>query len=394
MSDKKRTLKKSVVLTFFICLLIAVITGAIVWYINNSEPIAQRETATKRNPMLVETFTVTKQTYRPQIQVLGRVEPAREVTLRPRITGEVIRIADNFEPGAMVQAGDILVTLDPADFEIALAERRSELHQAEADLTIEKGRQQVARQEFALTGQKLESSQRALVLREPQLKTVQARLEATRAAVAQAQLDLDRTSIKAPFDTQVVERMVNQGSQVERGDPMAQLIGIDEYWVIASVPLNQLKWIQFGQDNTEPSHATIRKRGIWEEEQERHGVVQRFIGTLDEQTRLARVLITVDDPLALNSDAPPLVLDAIVQTIIEGRPLEDVVRLDRDYLRQNDTVWVMQEGKLSIRQAKVLFRDAEYAYIKNGLEDGDKVVKTSLSRVREGAELRTGGAVE
>ncbi|MDJ0624253.1 MAG: efflux RND transporter periplasmic adaptor subunit [Desulfocapsaceae bacterium] len=394
MTEKKRTVKKGVVLTIIACLLIVAITGGIVWYINNSEPVAQRETATKRNPMLVEAFTVSRQTYHPQIKVLGRVEAAREVMLRPRITGEVIRIADNFEPGAMVQAGDVLVTLDPADFEIALAERQSELQQVEADLAIEKGQQQVARQEFALTGQKLESSQRALVLREPQLKTVRARLEAARAAVAQAQLELDRTSIKAPFDAQVVERMVNLGSQVERGNVMAQLIGISKYWVIATVPLNQLKWISFGQDDTEPSRATIKKRGIWEDEQARHGVVQRFIGTLDEQTRLARVLITVEDPLALNSDSPPLVLDAIVQTIIEGRPLENVVRLDRDFLRPNDTVWVMQDGKLSIRKAKVVFRDANYAYIEKGLEDGDNVVVTSLSRVREGAELRTAGGSE
>lgn len=379
-----------------ICMVIAALAGGVVWYINNSEPVAQRETATKRNPMLVETFTVTRQNHRPSINVLGRVEPAREVMLRPRITGEVIRIAENFEPGGMVKAGTSLVELDSADFEIALAVRKSELQQAEADLAIEKGRQQVARQEFALTGQELESSQRALVLREPQLKTVLARLKATEAAVAQAQLDLDRTSIKAPFDAQVIERMVNLGSQVEQGDVMAHLIGVEEYWVIAMVPLSQLKWIQFPAEGVEPSHATIRKRGIWEDGQERHGRVQRFIGTLDQQTRLARILISVDDPLGLDGygDAPALVLDAIVQTVIEGRLMENVVRLDRDYLRQNDTVWVMQNEQLSIRKAEVIFRDAQYAYIRSGLEDGDAVVKTSLSRVREGARLRTEGSVQ
>ena len=388
MTNNQRTIKKGALLTIIICLFIAAVTGGIIWRINTSEPIAQRETATKRNPMLVETFTVTRQTYRPQINVLGRVQPAKEVMLRPRITGEVINIAENFEPGAMVREGDVLVTLDPVDFEIALAERQSELQQAEANLAIEKGQQQVARQEFALTGQQLESSQRALVLREPQLKSVQARLEAARAAVARAQLELDRTVIEAPFDAQVVERMVNLGSQVERGDLMAHLIGVKEYWVLASVPLNQLKWIDFGQDNGKPSRVTIRKRGIWDDEMARQGVVQRFIGTLDEQTRLARVLIGVDDPLALDTDGPSLVLDAIVQTIIAGRPIENVVRLDRDFLRQNDTIWVMEDGKLSIRTAKVLFRDADFAYIDGGLEDGDKVIKTNLSRVRDNAELR------
>lgn len=394
MTEQKRTTTKRTVTTSIVCLLIAAIAGGVIWYINNSEPVAQRETATKRNPMLVETFTVTRQTYRPQITVLGRVEPAREVMLRPRITGEVIRIAENFEPGGMVKAGALLIALDPADFEIALATRKSELQQAEADVAIENGRQQVARQELALNGQELESSQRALVLRQPQLKTVQARLQAAKAAVAQAQLALDRTFITAPFAATVVERMVNLGSQVERGDVMAHLVDVQEYWVIATVPLNQLKWIQFPGEGAEPSRATIRKRGIWQDDQQRHGVVRRFIGALDDQTRLARVLISVNDPLGLNRDIPPLVLDAIVQIIIEGRPIEKVVRLDRDYLRQNDTVWVMQDEKLSIRTTQVMFRDARYAYVKKGLEDGDMVVKTSLSRVREGAELRSEGSAQ
>jgi hypothetical protein len=133
---------------------------------------------------------------------------------------------------------------------------------------------------------------------------------------------------------------------------------------------------------------------VWRDDQYRQGVVQRFIGALDEQTRLARVLITVEDPLGRQSGAPPLVLDSIVQTVIEGQLLQDVIRLDRDYLRPGDTVWVIKDGTLSIRKARVMFRDAKYAYISEGLEDGDEVILTNLSRVREGAELRRQGASE
>jgi multidrug efflux pump subunit AcrA (membrane-fusion protein) len=175
---------------------------------------------------------------------------------------------------------------------------------------------------------------------------------------------------------------------------MAHLVGVNEYWVIASVPLKQLQRLRFAEDSAEPSTAIIRKRGVWGDDQYREGVVQRFIGALDEQTRLARVLITVEDPLGRQSGAPPLVLDSIVQTVIEGQLLRDVVRLDRDYLRPGDTVWVIEDDKLSIRETRVIFRDAEYAYISDGLEDGDEVVLTNLSRVREDAELRRQGASE
>ncbi|NNF47923.1 MAG: efflux RND transporter periplasmic adaptor subunit [Desulfofustis sp.] len=386
--------KRGLALTIIVCVMIALAVGGFVWWINKSEPVAQRETATKRAPMLVETVTVTKGDYKPQISVLGRVVASKEVVLRPRVEGEVIEISENFEPGAMVRTGELLAKLDPADFENSLTTRLSELQQAEADLVLEEAQGQARRRGYKMIDKELGSEQLALVFRQPQLQTIQARVQAAEAAVAQARLELERTSITAPFDALVLERMVALGSQAQPGVAMAHLVGVNEYWVIATVPLKQLQRLRFAEDGAEPSAATIRKRGVWGDDQFREGVVQRFIGALDEQTRLARVLITVEDPLGRQSGAPPLVLDSIVQTVIEGELLQDVVRLDRDYLRPGDTVWVIKDDKLSIREARVIFRDAEYAYISGGLEDGDEVVLTNLSRVREGAQLRRQGASE
>ena len=116
-----------------------------------------------------------------------------------------------------------------------------------------------------------------------------------------------------------------------------------------------------------------------------------MIGSLDEQTRLARVLISVSDPLGLKSDAPPLILDTLMEAQIEGRPIEAVVRLNREYVREDDTVWVMKDGKLDIREIEVVFRDARYAYIRKGLESGEEVVTSTLATVAEGVGLRKAG---
>jgi hypothetical protein len=113
-----------------------------------------------------------------------------------------------------------------------------------------------------------------------------------------------------------------------------------------------------------------------------------MIGTLDEQTRLARVLITVPDPLGRQSEAPPLILDTLIETQIEGRPIDDVVRLPREYVRERDTVWVMQDNELEIRETDIVFRDSTYAYIRSGLESGDEVVTTTLATVADGIRLR------
>ena len=112
---------------------------------------------------------------------------------------------------------------------------------------------------------------------------------------------------------------------------------------------------------------------------------------MESQTRLARVLVEVKDPLVqqpASEGLPPLMIGAFLKTEIEGKKLEDVVRLNRDYLRQNETVWVMEDGKLRIRDVEIIFRDEHYAYITGGLYEDDQVVTTNLSTVVDGAALR------
>jgi RND family efflux transporter MFP subunit len=298
-----------------------------------------------------------------------------------------------------VQEGQVLLTIDPADFENALEQRKSALRQAEADLRVEMGRQNVARQDYELLDQTLDQENRELVLREPQLNSARARVESARAAVEQAELALQRTEVKAPFEAQVIERNVNVGSQVSPGERLAHLVGIDTYWVVATVPMNKLRWIEFPDPATGEEHGVevqIRNRSAWPEGVTRTGHVDRLIGSLDQETRLARVLITVDDPLAremsggMSSDmsVPPMIIGAVVEARIQGRELRDVIRLDRDFIRENDTVWVKENGELRIRQVTIPVRDAQYAYITEGLRDGDTVVTSNLATVAEGAPLR------
>lgn len=320
--------------------------------------------------------------------MLGSVQSAQDIVLSPRVSGQVIELSPNFVPGGMVSKGDLLLRIDPADFNSTLAQRKSELQQAEASLEIERGRQTLAKKELELLADTIEETNRALVLREPQIKSIRAQVDAAKTLVTRAQLDVERTTITAPFDAQILSRSVNVGSQVAPGDELAQLVGIEEYWVMATVPVRSLHWVQFPEADDEGSAVTLHNPDTWIPGAERHAKVTRMIGALDQQTRLARVVITVDDPLARNSDGPPLILDTMLETRITGRPIEDVIRLDRDYVHAGDTVWVMNDGKLEIRETDVVFRDANYAYIRTGLESGEEVVITTLATVANGIGLR------
>lgn len=380
--------RRTVLLSVAACVAIFAAAGGALWAIQNTQPQAQREGATRRAAALVDTVTVLRGTYRPELEVLGRIEAASDITLSPRVRGEVLAIADAFVPGGIVPRGELLLRLDPADFETTLRIRESELQQARANLRIEEGRRNVAQQEFELLDREIDPTNRALVLREPQLASRRAQVAAAEAAVRQAELDLDRTRIVAPFDAQVITRTANVGSQVAPGEPLARLVGADEYWVVATVPLRQLNRLSFSRDDGEGSRARLYSPNRWGEGVFREGRLARLIGTVDEQTRLARVLVTVPDPLGLETDAPRLILGSFVDVYLQGRPIENVVRLGRDYVRERDTVWVFRDGELDIREAEVVFRDAEHAYIRNGLDDGDEVVTTTLATVSEGVPLK------
>ena len=374
--------------TGFACLTILGAAAAAIVVINRTEPTAQQVNATRKSAALVETITARRGTYRPRLVVLGTVQPAQDMILSPRVSGQVLELSPAFVPGGTVREGELLLRIDPADFENALAIRKSELQQAQASLEIEQGRQILARKELALLEGTIDDANRALVLREPQIESIRAQVNAAQAAVERADLDLARSRVKAPFDAHILSRSVNVGSQVAPGDELAQLVGIEEYWVMATVPVRHLRWVEFPEVDGQGSAVTLRNPGTWPPGAERRAEVARMIGTVDQVTRLARVLISVPDPLARTTSAPPLILDTLIEAHIEGRPIEDVIRLSRDYVRDGDTIWVLKDDKLEIREAEIDFRDADYAYIRDGVTHGEEVVVTTLATVAEGVGLR------
>ena len=378
--------------TLLICIGIFLAGGILTTLIFSTEPAAQRGGATQQTAMLVNVVDVERDTYRPTIQAMGTVEPAQDITLSSRVSGEVIELKTNFTPGGYIQKGDTLLQLDPEDYRHQLRQRESELSQAQSDLTLELGRREAASKEYESYGDSLSAANQARVLREPQLKAVEARVQAAEAAVEQAQTDLKRTTITAPFDAHILSRNVNVGSQVAAGADLGQLIGLEKYWVEATVPVSKLSWLTVPDGNERGSQVRIRNRTAWPANAYRTGYVDKLIGSLENQTRMARLLISVPDPLGYetSSDEPKLIIGSFVEANIRAKQLSDVIRLNRDYIRDDSSVWVMQDGKLDIRNVDILFRDARYAYIDSGLTAGDQVVTTNLSTVSNGAPLRLG----
>jgi len=384
--------------TLIICTGILLLAAATVTGLFLTEPEAQRSSASKRTAMLVEVARPERGTFRPAIVAMGTVRPEQEIVLSPRVSGEIVSMSESFTPGGFVEEGEVLLQIDPADYQATLLQAQSELRQASAELELELGRQELARQDYEDLKGTISSEYETLVLRQPQLDTARARVEAAQAAVRRAELDLERTRLRAPFAAHILSRNANVGSQVAPGEALGRLVGIRSYWVEAAIPVSNVGWIEFPADDGAPgSAAQVRNRSAWPEGSFREAQVHRLIGALENQTRLARILLTVHDPLAHEPGAgglPLLMVGSYVETRIEGKPIENVVRMDRNYLRQNDTAWVYEDGALGIRELQIVFRDQDYVYIGSGLDEQDDIVTNDLATVIEGAPLRLAGAPE
>jgi len=382
--------------TLAACAVLLLVGAGALTLIFNTEPSAEREDAVRQTAMLVDVTRPEQGAFRPVIEALGTVQPSRSVDLRSRVSGEVLDIAPRLAPGGFVRQGDVLLRIDEADYRNTLLQRQSELEQAIAELELERGRALQAEREYrdlkADRGEELQPANLALVLREPQLRSAEARVKAARAAEAQARLDLERTAVRAPFDAQVVARSVNLGSQVNANEPIAQLVGLEEYWVEATVPLDKLRWLVFSDgEQGAGSPVLIRHRAAWPEGRYREGHLDQLIGELEGGTRLARVLVVVEDPLArlpAHEGLPSLIIGAFLETRMEGREITGALKLPRDLVRQNDTVWLVREGALAVQPVDIVFQDAGYAYIDGGLRADDQVITTNLATVKDGIRLR------
>ncbi|WMS88956.1 efflux RND transporter periplasmic adaptor subunit [Pleionea litopenaei] len=392
MNDKK--LGMSFHQTLLACIALFAVSGVCLWLIFSNQPVAQKEGATKVTPMLVEVISAEVSNYQPTIHALGEVMPESEALVTAQVAGLISAMGESFELGRRLNAGTVLVQVEPSDYELRLAEAEAELADAKARFAIEQGEQLRAEKSVAMLGKPIAEANRSLALREPQKQQAQAVVTVAESRVRAAQLALQRTKVTMPFDGQVVERLVSVGSLVSESQPIARVIGTDRHWVQASVSLKQLAWLADPQNQpsvqiTNPTH--------WPQGSARSGTLKQTIDELDSTTRMARVLVEVEDPLGLKQTEwsnRPVVVGSYLELALPVKPLKQVVRLDLAYLRKNDQVWVMHDKKLDIRPVSVIFRDKQFAYINQGIKPGDKIVISDLARIKQDAPLRLKAVAE
>ena len=378
------------IMRLIICLLLIAVGIGGARFLIATKPKVSKRPPEKMAP-LVRTAALQAENYTFSIPAMGTVIPARETGLEVPASGEVIYVHPELTEGGMLAKGTKILQVDPKDYELALHQKRRALADAEYAYKLEQGHQDVARQEWNLLyGDKpMDEGESDLALRKPHLEKVKVEIEAARAELEQAEINLKRSTLTAPFNALVLNSYVEQGSQVSSQERLADLVGTDNYWVRVSLPLDRLKWIQV--PNGEQAEGSVVKI-FYRTDNVKIGKVIRLLPDLSKEGRMARLLIEVNDPLDLKAKKekqPMLLIGEYVRVSIEGEELQNVFQVPRSALHNDSEVWIVnEEGKLSIRPVKTIWRDRGSVVVSDGFKSGENLVISDIAAPVAGMDLR------
>jgi len=352
-------------------------------YFTENKPEVGKKGPKKPKPVYVEIKQFLKQNEELVIDAMGEVYPEKEISLKPSVTGEINEISKNFYPGGIVKKGEILVKIDQRDYLTRVNKYRAAVKKAAAALDLESGQQESAAKEFEMFKNQNTSpiKNKNLALRKPQLQSAQADLESAKADLKQAEIDLAKTIIKAPFDAVLVETNTNTGSYVSAQENLATLYGTSKYRVKAYVPSDRVNRL-YQQNKKIKAEVKSQTNNVT-----RTGYLKSVTGKITQDSRMAEVLIEVDDPLGIKENKPPLLSGDYVSVSIKAGVFEDVISVPRKYVRDNNYLWIFNNKKLEIRKIDILWKNSKNVLIRKSLNPEDKVITSAISVPVEGMPL-------
>ncbi|MFO7609041.1 MAG: efflux RND transporter periplasmic adaptor subunit [Candidatus Krumholzibacteriia bacterium] len=331
-----------------------------------------------------------------RVRGFGSVKAKRSVDLVPEVRGRIVEKSPRLEPGAYITAGEVLLRIDRTDYALAAAQARANVAQAEVTLAQAEEEVLVARREWDSLGARgLGTDEDAapgdLVLRLPQLNLARAGLEAAEAALRQAEVNLERCTMRAPFDGRVLRADVDEGDFVAAGVILGSVYATDLAEVTVPVADADLAWIGVGQqgDGGVPVTVTAEFAGA------RHrwpGRAVRLGGAVDDRSRQVPVVVEIPAPYRREGDRPALVEGMFVEVEFTAPAPAGAVVIPRTALRPGDLVWVVDDQeRLRIREVRVVRAGVEQAVVTAGLAAGERVCVSNLQYVTDGLPVRVEG---
>lgn len=384
-------LLKKIGLPLGIILISVVIAGVM---IGSKKPPEKKEQ--KDNAPLVKVVDVQQQTLNHIVKSQGTVEPRTQTTLSTQVRGTVLSVSDSFVEGGFFNKGDLLVQLDPADYQTDLKSAEANLAQARAALEEEKARGKVAAEEWKTVKTNVPPE---LGLRKPQLARELANVQSAEAMLERARRDLERTEIRAPYDGLIKMRHVDVGQYVSIGSQIVDIYSTEVAEVrlpLSNVDLSFLS-IPDSDDDVKEKPQVKLSAFVAGKQRNWNAFIDRSEGIIDGQSRVTYAVAVIEDPYQRKAKrqqsgkAARLSFGQFVSADITGDSADNIVTLSRNYLAGEGRVMVVNNGTIEMRPIEVVRTVGDTLYITNGLSTGDRVTDTVISNPYDGMSVRVQG---
>ena len=369
-------------------LVLGAIAVTVIMFLSQPEPVkaAAPEAALAVKTQILKSTSVTL-----EVESQGTVQPRTRTTLISEVSGAVLEVSEQFIVGGTFGAGDVLLSLDPTDYEVALQRAEAQLISANARLELEKARAIQAAKEWQMTGRP-QSEAPILALRKPYLAEAEANILQSKAEVKRAKQKLEKTKIRAPYAGMVAFKSADVGQYVTTGSRLGETFAID--FVEVRLPLTERDLARMDALTFKgiPSESMVTLSGsVNGKQREWLAEVVRSEGVVNEINRSQYLVARMSDPYGISgsgdSVSPPLLVGTFVTAKLKGKVLEDVFELPRSALLQGSKVaTVDSQTRMNIRAVDVIFSDDSFYYV-TGLNDGVQVITSALGTPIEGLKL-------
>jgi RND family efflux transporter MFP subunit len=389
-------------------------------------PKAARQVPVQKG-RLVEVFPARAENFQMVVEAFGTVAPRESLKLVAQVRGQIVDIYPLFKEGSFVKKGTRLIQIDPRTYSLEAKRRKVQITQTEAELKllqqqvvnlgsrvkIAKSDARLARNEYLrlkklikrkviaqsqldkaeqaylASRERLQALENQLALIGPQREQLIAARDMAEVMYQQADLDLERSKIEAPFDGWVLDKAIEVGQHVTVGQQLGRIYKAGELDIEVHIPTKEFKWLPAGMGQGSPVAAEVifRNTGdqkVWQ------GRVARVKARMDERTRTLPVVIEVDEKAALENSAGGFRLrpGMFVTIKIKGQAVDQAYVLPRYVVYPGDVVYVFEDDKLKIKEVGILRSYKDSVIVNEGLAEGDRIISTPLSGAVDGMSVR------
>ena len=407
----------------FIVLLVAVVIAATLVIVR---PKAKRQVPVEKG-RLVEVFPARAEDVQMVVESFGTVEPRESLKLVAQVRGPIVDISPSFKEGNFIKKGTRLIQIDPRTYELEVKRRKVQIKQSEAELkrlkqevvnlqsrvkiaksdvnlakneylrlkklidrkVIAQSQLDKSEQAYLASQERLQALENQMALIGPQKEQLIAARDMANVMFEQAQLDLERSSMDASFDGWVLEKAIEVGQHVNVGQQLGSIYRSGKLDIVVRIPSKDFQWFPAGFEQGTPVAADV----VFENAGELYtwnGHVARVKAMMEERTRTLPMVIEVDE---LANDGQKknsfrLRPGMFVTVKIRGKKIDQAFVVPRHVVYPGDVVYTVKDDHLKIKVVNILRSYKDSVIINEGLSEGELIVKTPLSSVKDGMSVR------